>query len=413
MVLGIAVAHDHGDVLADALGAQGGLGEGGGHGEEVHQAVVTDREDGGHLAAFDIDAADGDVVLLAVVGGQGGLHHVHGAGAVGHDDVGVDAQLFQVGHLLGVADDADDLAVGTDLLHGLIAAQNAGLAVGAQDQDAVALLGELAGLGGSAGHVQSGQGQRLGHILGHLGIDAALKQDGLGIHVHAVNLLVDGLDLVDLQGGQGQGDQRDDLVALFQVDLALQVVADLGHVAHEHAAGAGDGILLLAALGHDAHDHLADLGLVAAAGVGDLGEGGGVNVQGGDIAQNLVGVDLVHVVVDLLSGLGQNTLGFDDAVSSVLVAFLLHDSVPPQKILYGEICGVNKMMKWNGWTAARRRILTWPETGSSGPRRVWRPHGPGALPGQRPWPPARRWRRPCDPALSRYCPQSPRGRCRP
>ena len=159
---------------------------------------------------------------------------------------------------------------------------------------------------------------------------------------------MDGLDLVELQGGQGQGHQGDDLVALFQVDLALEVVADLGDVAHEHAAGAGDGVLLFAALGHDAHNHLADLGLIAAAGVGDLGEGGGVDVQSGDIAENLVGVDLIHIVVDLLGGLGQNALGLDDAVGSVLVAFLLHGGVPPQKILYGKIYGMNKMMKWNG-----------------------------------------------------------------
>ena len=63
----------------------------------------------------------------------------------------------------------------------------------------------------------------------------------------------------------GGGDQGDDLVPLLQIDFALQIVADLGHVAHEHAAGTGDGILLLAALGYDAHDHFADLLLVAAA----------------------------------------------------------------------------------------------------------------------------------------------------
>ena len=110
---------------------------------------------------------------------------------------------------------------------------------------------------------------------------------------------------------------------ILQVDLALQVVTDLGHVAHEHAAGAGDGVLLLAALTDDGEDHLADLLVVVAAGFGDLGEGGGVNVQSGDVAQNFIGVDFVHVVVDFISGLSQNTLGFNNAMGTVLVTFFL------------------------------------------------------------------------------------------
>ena len=85
----------------------------------------------------------------------------------------------------------------------------------------------------------------------------------------------------------------------------------------EHTAGTGDRILLLAALSDDAQDHFADLLLVAAAGLRDLGEGSGVDVQGGDIADDLLG----HVVVDLPSSLGQNALGLDNAVGTVLVAF--------------------------------------------------------------------------------------------
>ena len=134
---------------------------------------------------------------------------------------------------------------------------------------------------------------------------------------------MDGQDLLDLQRGHGQGHQRDDLVAFLQVKagLVLQVLADVSDDALEHTAGTGNGVLLLAALGHDAHDHLADLLLVAAAGLGDLGEGGGVDVQGGHVADDLVGVDLAHVIVDLPSGLGQHALGLDNAVGTVLVAF--------------------------------------------------------------------------------------------
>ena len=89
----------------------------------------------------------------------------------------------------------------------------------------------------------------------------------------------------------------------------------------EHTAGTGDRILLLAALSDDAQDHFADLLLVAAAGLRDLSEGSGVDVQGSDIADDLVGIDLAHVIVDLPSGLGQNALGLDNAVGTVLVAF--------------------------------------------------------------------------------------------
>ena len=193
-------------------------------------------------------------------------------------------------------------------------------------------MGQLAGLRGSAGHVQSGQSERLGHIIGHLAVQGGLKQDGLADDVDTVDILMDGEDLVDLQRGHGQGHEGDDLVAFLQVEagLVLQVLADVSDDALEHTAGAGDGVLLLAALGDDPEDHLADLLLVAAAGLGDLGEGSGVDVQGSDVADDLVGVDLAHVVVDLPSSLGQNALRLDNAVGTVLVAFQFsHDKFPP------------------------------------------------------------------------------------
>ena len=95
----------------------------------------------------------------------------------------------------------------------------------------------------------------------------------------------------------------------------------MGDNALEHTAGTGHGILLLTTLSNDAQDHLADLLLVAAASLSDLSEGSGVDVQGGHVADDLVGVDLAHVIVDLPSGLGQHALGLDNAVGTVLVAF--------------------------------------------------------------------------------------------
>jgi len=194
-------------------------------------------------------------------------------------------------------------------------------------------VGQLAGLSGSAGHVQSSQSQRLGHILGHLGIQSGLEQDGLALDVHTVDILVDSQDLVDAQRGHGQGHQRDDLVAFLQVEagLLLQILTDVGDNALEHTAGTGHGVLLLTTLSNDAQDHLADLLLVAAASLSDLSEGSGVDVQGGHVADDLVGVDLGHIVIDLPSSLGQNALGLDYTMSTVLVAFqLCHNIFPPK-----------------------------------------------------------------------------------
>ena len=194
-------------------------------------------------------------------------------------------------------------------------------------------MGQLAGLSGSAGHVQSSQSQRLGHILGHLGIQSGLEQDSLALDVHTVDILVDGQDLVDAQRGHGQGHQGDDLVAFLQVEagLLLQILTDVGDNALEHTAGTGHGVLLLTTLSNDAQDHLADLLLVAAASLSDLSEGSGVDVQGGHVADDLVGVDLGHIVIDLPSSLGQNALGLDNTMSTVLVAFqLCHNIFPPK-----------------------------------------------------------------------------------
>ena len=137
---------------------------------------------------------------------------------------------------------------------------------------------------------------------------------------------MDSQDLLDLQRSHGQGDQGDDLVADLQVEIGLgqQVFADPGDFTLEHTAGTGNGVLLLAALSNDTHDHFADLLLIAAAGFFDLSERSGVNVQRGDVADDLVGITLGHVVVDFPGGLGQNALGLDNAVSAVLVAFHGH-----------------------------------------------------------------------------------------
>ena len=326
MALGVAVAHDHGHVFAYALGAQSGLGEGRGHGEEVDGATVPHGEDAAHLAVLHVDHADGHVVFLPAVGLQRGFQYRHRLGGADHDGLMAQAQTFEQACVL-VADNQRDYAAGSAAaLHGLIAAEHAALARAAQDENAVAPVDQLAGLGGGAGHVQGVQSQFLAHVVGKLGVQAGLEQDGLGIHLHPVNILVDREDLVNLQGGHGQGDQRGDAVALLQVDLPLQIVAQLGDCTHKHAAGAGNGVLLLAALRHDLQDLGSDLLIVVSGLVGDLGKGSRVDVQGGDVHQDLVGVDLVHIVIDTVGRLGQDALGLDDPVRAVPIAFFLHGS---------------------------------------------------------------------------------------
>ena len=144
-------------------------------------------------------------------------------------------------------------------------------------------------------------------------------------------------DFPDLQGGQGQGDQRGNLIAHLQVDLTLQILADLLDRTDEHAAGAGDGVLHLAALVDDIQDHLLGLAQVLAAGLINLGKGGGVDVQGGDVTEDLVGVAL-HGIVDLLGGLGHKALGLNHAVDTILIAFFLH--VLTSIYLFGDQSGL-------------------------------------------------------------------------
>ena len=151
----------------------------------------------------------------------------------------------------------------------------------------------LAVLGGSAGHVQGGQGQLLAHVVGQLGVQAGLEQDGLGLHVHAVDIGVDGLDLVDASEESGTG--RPEMTILsptfrskpgfFCKSSPMSVTAPM-NIPPEPVTG----FCMLATLGDDVQDHLADLLLVAAASLSDLSEGSGVDVQGGHVADDLVGV---------------------------------------------------------------------------------------------------------------------------
>src|SRR6478735_2259527 len=83
----VAVADEHPHVGGQALGAQGGGAEAGGHGEEDHRAALGGRQDGPALAAGDVDAHHGDVGRPAG-GGDGVTERDRVAGVGDRDGVG-------------------------------------------------------------------------------------------------------------------------------------------------------------------------------------------------------------------------------------------------------------------------------------------------------------------------------------
>ena len=238
--------------------------------------------------------------------------------------------------LLGTCSADDETGDAGSLLR-FVQAEQTGLAAAADDQDLLTGLDQSCSLSGSACDVQSGQRGTCGHIVGQLRIDAGLEQDGLTLDVD----LVDGRshleDLVDSQRGEGQGNQRSDLIAGLQV--ANIVVANLLDSTHQHAAGTGPGILVLTGVSDDFLHLVADRfhfflggnfrGLLVQNALNDLGEGSGVDVQGLNVDQNFVVPDL-HVVVDDIRRLGQNSLGRDNSVSAVRIrCMFLHSFCPP------------------------------------------------------------------------------------
>ena len=334
MAFGVAVAHDHVHVGTDAFSTQRGLGEAGGHREEVDDTVILRAEHGGHLLVGHVDAVDGHVGHLAI--GQlfdefidlDGRH----AGSAFHDVA--EAEVLDALGRLGTVGDTDHLTRDADALLGFVGAEHTALTTGAKDDDGLAVLAQLGGLGRSTSHVQSTQGELLRHVIRNLGIDAAFEQDGLALDVDLVNVGTDFQDLVDAERGQREADEGGDAVAFLQVDLAFQGVADLLDLAEEHTARAGTTVAVLALqfhveehlLLHLFHDLLFAcartsllLGVVV-----DVGERSGVDIQGLHVDEDLVVPNLVHVVVQFVSGLRQHADGFDYTVSTVFVTMFLH-----------------------------------------------------------------------------------------
>ena len=246
VAFGVAVAHDHVHVAADTLGTEAGLGEAGGHAEEVDDTVVLGAEHSGHLLVGNVDAVDGDVGHLAVGEALDELIDLHGSHAGGTLHDVAEAEVLDALGALGAVGDTDDLAGHADALLGLIAAEHAALAAGAEDDDRLAILAQLGGLGGSTGHVECAQGELLGHIGRNLGIDAALEEDGLTLDVDLVDLGTDLQNLVDAERSEAQAHEGGDAVALLEVDLALQGVTNLLDLAKEHTARTSATVAVLA-----------------------------------------------------------------------------------------------------------------------------------------------------------------------
>ena len=95
--------------------------------------------------------------------------------------------------------------------------------------------------------------------------------------------------------------------ALLQVDLPFRS-SPAGRPHHKHAAGAGNGVLLLAALRHDLQDLGSDFLIVVSGLVGDLGKGSRVDVQGGDVHRGSLR-HLVHIVIDTVGRWVRTPLG--------------------------------------------------------------------------------------------------------
>jgi hypothetical protein len=317
VVLGVAVADDHRDVLADPFGAERGLPEVRRHAEEVDDPFLPARQDRAHLRALDVHAVEDDVVLAAAVGGEDRVEELDRLRRVGHDDGVAEVELLERRHGGLAVDVPDDVSRRPDALHRLVGDEHPALAAGAEDEDALAGPDELGGLRGRARHVERSEREPLVHVGRELGVDAALEEDGLRLDLDAVDLGVDPDDPLDLQRRHAEGDEARDLVARLQV-AARESLPDLVDGADEHPAGAGDGVLHLPALADDGEDLRPDLLDVSSRLLLELREARGIDVQVLDVDEDLVVLDLREVVVELLGGLREHALRLEDAVRAVL-----------------------------------------------------------------------------------------------
>ena len=119
---------------------------------------------------------------------------------------------------------------------------------------------------------------------------------------------MDGLDIVQDEWGQREGDQGGDAVAAPELRARGMLGSDLRHPPDQHAARPGDRILHLAARRHDRADPGSDPRHIARALLLQLPERGRVDVQALDIDRQLVGPER-QAGIDHLRLLRQRALG--------------------------------------------------------------------------------------------------------
>ncbi len=147
---------------------------------------------------------------------------------------------------------------------------------------------ELANLRGRAGDVEHRERDAFVDVAGKPSPECALEENRLSANPDAAGCDVDALDALDLQRRERQRDERRDPISRLRAGSFAQRFADLENAADEHSSAAGDRIVLLSSLAHGLDDVFADPLRVEAARVGDLLEGGRIDVERFDLAEHFV-----------------------------------------------------------------------------------------------------------------------------
>src|SRR5690606_2978038 len=95
--------------------------------------------------------------------------------------------------------------------------------------------------------VVKGEGEPFGEIAGELGEGGGGEDDGLACDVDLRRLRTYLSDAVDAERGEREGGEGGDAIAGTEAAV-FDGAADASHATEEHAAGAGDAVVLLAAL---------------------------------------------------------------------------------------------------------------------------------------------------------------------
>ena len=259
------------------------------------------------FGAGHVDADDGDVRRRADGGGDG--QRVGGVGD--HHPVG-EAGGAQGGRLRLVPHQAGELRGARGAGGG--EAEAAGLARRAEDGDRAGAgpLDDAGGRGRRPADVEHGQRDGVGQVVGQHGRDGAGEEDGGAGRRHLLGAAVPARQAVgDPQRGERQGHEGGDALTLDQAQGGNR--ADLVDDADEHPARPGDRVLHLAAGADDLQDGGAHGLAVAAARLGQLPEGRGVEVQSLYRDAHLVGPDR-GVGVQPLRRLGQHAGGLEHPV---------------------------------------------------------------------------------------------------